>query len=121
MLEAKAVDVVMLDMAWCGGISEAKKMSDLADTYYIPSSIHDCCSGPINWNAAIHAATTMTNFFIMESNWFYVHDEWPNFANDLPGVVNGFVTVPEKPGLGVELREDIFRDGTATIVPIAEV
>ncbi|MFC1541985.1 mandelate racemase/muconate lactonizing enzyme family protein [Candidatus Latescibacterota bacterium] len=121
MLEAKAVDIAMLDVAWCGGLSEAKKISDLADTYYIPTSIHTCCSGPINWNASIHAATTMTNFFIMESNWYYVHDEWPNFANDVPKIVNGYVTVPETPGLGVELREDIFRDGTATIVPIAEV
>src|SRR5207247_9550328 len=45
MLEAKAVDIVMYDLTWCGGISEAKKISDMADTYYIPTAPHTC-GGP---------------------------------------------------------------------------
>ncbi|MFC1541541.1 mandelate racemase/muconate lactonizing enzyme family protein, partial [Candidatus Latescibacterota bacterium] len=40
MLEAKATDIVIYDLGWCGGISEAKKISDMADTYYIPTATH---------------------------------------------------------------------------------
>src|SRR5919106_1714514 len=40
MFEARAVDVVMYDVTWCGGISEAKKISDMADTWKIPTSPH---------------------------------------------------------------------------------
>src|SRR5262249_58157560 len=37
LFDLKAVDVVMYDVTWCGGISEAKKISDMADTYKIPT------------------------------------------------------------------------------------
>ena len=45
-LEAKACSVVMYDVTWCGGVSEAKKIADLADTYLIPTSPHTC-GGPL--------------------------------------------------------------------------
>ena len=120
MLEAKAVDIVMYDLTWCGGITEAKKISDYADTYYIPTAPHTC-GGPVLWHASIHTATALTNFFIMESSWHFWHGEWPNYVNDLPEPVNGFVTPSDKPGLGVEIKPEIFRDGTATVIPIAEI
>ena len=59
MFEARAVDVVMYDVTWCGGISEAKKISDMADTYKIPTSPHTG-GGPVLWYASIHTATSLT-------------------------------------------------------------
>ncbi len=119
MLEAKAVDIVMYDMNWVGGPSEAKKISDMADTYYIPTAPHTC-GGPVLWHSSIHVAHTLTNYFIMESSWHFWHDTWPEYVNNLPEPEDGHVVAPEKPGLGVEIREDIFSKGLATVVPIAE-
>src|SRR5262249_5771561 len=45
-LEAKACAVIMYDVTWCGGVSEAKKIADLADAYLIPTSPHTC-GGPL--------------------------------------------------------------------------
>jgi galactonate dehydratase len=120
MFEAKAIDIVMYDLGWVGGISEAKKISDMADTYYIPTAPH-MCIGPAQWLSIIHTATALTNFFIMESGWHFWHETYPYYMKDVPGPVDGFITAPEKPGLGLEVRPEIFDDGEAVIVPIAEI
>ncbi len=118
MFEARAVDVVMYDVTWCGGISEARKISDMADTYKIPTSPHTG-GGPILWLASIHVATSLTNFYIMESVYHLYNDLFPHFLQDVPQPVDGFVTAPERPGLGVELREEVLRNGDVTVETIA--
>ena len=118
MFERRAVDVVMWDVTWCGGISEAKKISDMADTYKIPTSPHTG-GGPILWYASIHAATSLTNFYIMESVYHLYNDLYPHFLNNVPVPVNGYVTAPEAPGLGLEVREEPFRNGDAVVETIA--
>ncbi len=120
MFEARAVDVVMYDVTWCGGISEAKKISDMADTYKIPTSPHTG-GGPILWYASIHTATSLNNFYIMESVYHLYNDVYPRFLKNVPVPVNGYVTAPEAPGLGIELREEAFRNGDAVIETIAEL
>ena len=118
MFEAKAVDVVMYDVTWCGGISEARKISDMADTYKIPTSPHTG-GGPILWFASIHVATSLTNFYIMESVYHLYNDLFPHFLKDVPRPVDGFVTAPERPGLGVELRDEVLRNGDVTVETMA--
>ena len=116
--ESKACDVVMYDLTWCGGISEGKKISDMADTYFIPTSPHTC-GGPLLWFASIHLTTALPNLLIMESNyWKYTH-QYPYFVNNVPVPQQGFVTAPEAPGLGAEIRPEIFRNGDATVETIA--
>jgi L-alanine-DL-glutamate epimerase-like enolase superfamily enzyme len=117
MFEARAVDVVMYDVTWCGGISEAKKISDMADTYKIPTSPHTG-GGPVLWYASIHTATSLTNFYIMESVYHLYNDLYPLFLNNVPAPVDGYVTAPETPGLGLEPREEAFRNGDAVVEPI---
>lgn len=119
MFEARAVDVVMYDVTWVGGISEAKKISDMADTYKIPTSPHTG-GGPILWFASTHLASTLTNFYIMESVYHLYNDLFPHFIENVPTPVNGFVTPPEGPGLGIELRGEAFRNGDAVVETIAE-
>jgi len=119
MFEARAVDVVMYDVTWCGGISEAKKISDMADTYKIPTSPHTG-GGPILWFASLHVATALTNFYILESVYHLYNDMYPHFVRNVPAPVKGYVTAPESPGLGVELREEVLRNGDVTVETIAE-
>ena len=120
MFEIRAVDVVMYDITWCGGITEAKKISDMADTYKIPTSPHTG-GGPVLWFASIHTATALTNFYIMESVYHLYNDLYPHFIKDVPAPVDGYVTAPDAPGLGVELREDAFRNGDAVAETIAQL
>jgi L-alanine-DL-glutamate epimerase-like enolase superfamily enzyme len=120
MFEARAVDVVMYDVTWCGGISEARKISDMADTYKIPTSPHTG-GGPILWFASIHVATSLTNFYIMESVYHLYNDLFPHFLKDVPRPVDGFVTAPERPGLGVELRDEVLKNGDVTVDTLASI
>ncbi len=119
-LEMKACDVIMYDLTWCGGISEAKKISDMADTYFIPTSPHTC-GGPLLYFASIHMTTALPNFLVMESNyWKYTH-QYPYFINNVPVPDEGYVTAPELPGLGAEIKPEIFRNGDAMVETIAEL
>ncbi len=119
MFEARAVDVVMYDVTWCGGITEAKKISDMADTYKLPTSPHTG-GGPLLWFSSIHTATALTNFYIMESVYHLYNDLFPHFIENVPQPVDGFVTAPEGPGLGVVLRKAAFENGDAVAEVVAE-
>ncbi|MFC1552781.1 enolase C-terminal domain-like protein [Candidatus Latescibacterota bacterium] len=119
MLEENAVDIVMYDLSWCGGVTSAKKIADYADTYYIPIAPHKG-NGPINWYASMHVATSATNFFIHESCWGFHQYVFPYFIKNVPVPVDGFVTPPELPGLGIEFREEPFINGDIIIETIIE-
>jgi len=118
-LEAKACSVVMYDVTWCGGVSEAKKIADLADAYLIPTSPHTC-GGPLLYCCATHLSTAVPNFLIMESNyWKYAH-QFPYFIRNVPTPKEGHVTAPELPGIGAEIKPDLFKNGDAIVETIAK-
>ena len=119
-LELKACDVIMYDLTWCGGVSEAKRISDLADTYLIPTSPHTC-GGPLLYICSAHVCTAIANFLIMESNyWKYAH-QFPYFVNNVPAPKDGHVTPPELPGIGAEIKPELFRNGDAVVETVAKV
>jgi L-alanine-DL-glutamate epimerase-like enolase superfamily enzyme len=119
-LEARALDIFMFDLCWCGGITEAKKMCDMADAYHIPGSPHTC-GGPLLFVASAHLSTAIPNFCYMESNyWKYTH-QYPYFINNVPVPADGYVKAPEGPGLGVEIRPELFENGDAIVEIIAKI
>jgi len=120
LLESKAVDIVMYDTTWCGGITSAKKISDFADTYYIPTAPHTY-GGPILWYSSIHVATALTNLWIMESGYNFYNDLYPNYLKNIHVPVDGFVSPPEGPGLGMEVRPEIYTNGEAIVETVAEI
>ena len=118
--ELKACDVVMYDLTWCGGVSEAKKISDMADTYFIPTSPHTC-GGPLLYMCSAHLCAALTNFLIMESNyWKYTH-QFPYFVNNVPVPEGGHIRPPEAPGIGAEIKPELFRSGDAMVETVAKV
>jgi L-alanine-DL-glutamate epimerase-like enolase superfamily enzyme len=118
LFELKACDVVMWDLTWCGGPSEAKKVSDMADTYFLPISPHTC-GGPLLYFCSIHVSMAVPNFLIMESNyWKYAH-QYPYFVANVPVPVNGHVSAPELPGIGAEIKPELFRSGDALVETLA--
>ena len=119
-LESKACDVIMYDLTWCGGPSEAKKISDLADTYSIPTSPHTC-GGPLLYICSAHLGVALPNILIMESNyWKYTH-QYPYFVNNVPVPEGGHVRPPERPGIGAEIRPELFKTGDAIVETVARV
>jgi galactonate dehydratase len=118
--ELKACDVVMYDLTWCGGPSEAKKISDMADTYFLPTSPHTC-GGPLLYICSTHVCTALANFLIMESNyWKYAH-QFPYFVNNVPTPEKGTVRPPEAPGIGAQIKPELFKNGDAIVETVARL
>ncbi len=65
VLERRAAHIVMPDVIWTGGLTEAVKIAALADTYHLPIAPHDC-TGPINLIACLHLCATAPNAMVME-------------------------------------------------------
>jgi L-alanine-DL-glutamate epimerase-like enolase superfamily enzyme len=108
MITMQAVDIIQPDVPHVGGLLEAKKVADLADIYYIPTAAHNI-SSPIATVAAAHACATMRNFAILE-----YHGRDVAWWEDLvvgahPIIQDGYIKLPDKPGLGLTLDEDVAR------------
>jgi L-alanine-DL-glutamate epimerase-like enolase superfamily enzyme len=104
MFNMKAVDIIMPDLAKAGGIAEGKRIADIADAHYIPIAPHNV-SSPLGMMAACHVMASVPNFLLLE---FHGRDItwWNDMCDgDHPFIENGFMTVSERPGIGVELNE----------------
>jgi L-alanine-DL-glutamate epimerase-like enolase superfamily enzyme len=107
LLENRAARIIMPDICWCGGISEAKKIAVLAETYYLPVAPHNC-GGPVLHAASLHLAANVTNLYILESVRRHYLDEYRGIVTVSPAPVNGEFRLPPGPGLGVELCPDVL-------------
>ena len=119
MFESKIGGIAMYDLTWCGGISEGKKISDMANTYYIPTMMHTA-GGPILWYASLHLAAALTNLYYVESVYPNWKDRYPYFFENVPQVENGAVKPPEGSGLGLIFKEGLFESDDVIIETIAE-
>lgn len=107
IFENGLADFVMPDVTWTGGISELKKIATMAEAYYIPISPHDA-SGPINVIAGAQVMMTVPNFYKLEVNRYDLSGY--NILIDQPlDIRAGFLYVPERPGLGIELNLDALQ------------
>lgn len=106
LLETGAAGVVMLDLSWCGGLSEARKIAAMAEAWHLPVAPHDC-TGPVVFTASTHLSLNAPNALIQESVRAFYRGWYPEVMTAVPAVQDGYVTVPPGPGLGCELRPDI--------------
>ena len=94
------------DFQICGGLSEAKKIAELADIHHLLTCPHNASSA-IGIAAAAHACAAMPNFLALE---FHAMPGWDRILKGYrPKISNGHIEVPEGPGLGVELDEEETR------------
>jgi len=108
LLETGAAGVVMLDLSWCGGISEARKIASMAEAWHLPVAPHDC-TGPVVLCASTHLSLNAPNALVQESVRAFYRTWYRDLVTALPEVKNGMITVPPGPGLGMELHPDIGR------------
>ena len=108
LLAADAVDFVMLDLAWCGGITEGRKIAALAEAYAKPLAPHDC-TGPVTLTAGLHLALHAPTAIFQEVVRAYLSTWYRDLVTELPVVRNGMVQAPTAPGLGTALLPDLKR------------
>ncbi|MBR4171654.1 MAG: mandelate racemase/muconate lactonizing enzyme family protein [Kiritimatiellae bacterium] len=111
LLQSGSLAVVHPDVLTAGGIGETKKIGDLAESYSAAMAIH-MAESPIACMAAVHVAAATRNFTALE-----VHSVdvpwWEDLVKGLPKplIRNGFIAVPDAPGLGIEsLNEELISE-----------
>jgi L-alanine-DL-glutamate epimerase-like enolase superfamily enzyme len=107
LMENRAARIVMPDICWCGGISEAKKIASMAETHYLPVAPHNC-GGPILHAASLHLAANATNLYILESVRRHYLDEYRGIVTQTLPPSGGEFALPPGPGLGVELSAEVM-------------
>ena len=110
LIEKRAVDMVHPDPVSAGGYLETKRIGDFAEENGVAMALHHA-SSPVSFMGCVHTAAATENFVALEHHsvdktW------WEDLVTgpDKPLVKNGYVRVPEKPGLGLELNEDAVKE-----------
>ena len=104
MFDLKAADYIQPDISHAGGIMELKKIAAEAECRYIPFAPHNP-SGPVANAATLQLAATCPNFEILEI--MYSDVEWrKDVTNESLEYKDGYMTIPDKPGLGIEINEE---------------
>jgi len=106
LLETGVAGIVMLDVGWCGGLSEARKIAAMAEAWHLPVAPHDC-TGPVVFTASTHLSLNAPNALVQESVRAFYNGWYKDVVKGTPQVKDGYVTVAEGPGLGCELLSDI--------------
>src|ERR1039457_5678482 len=109
LCKAHAVDIIHPDLATSGGILETKKIGDAAEDLGVPMAMH-FAGTPISCMANVHCAAATENFLVLENHSVDV-PWWSDMVDGVekPIVNKGFITVPDKPGLGVTLNEAVVK------------
>jgi L-alanine-DL-glutamate epimerase-like enolase superfamily enzyme len=114
LLEKRAASIVMFDVGWVGGLTEAKKIAAMAEAHHLPVAPHDC-TGPVNYVADVHLDFAVTNCMIQETVRAYIHGWYSRLVTALPRIENGYVYPPDGPGLGTALKPEVLTRPDATI------
>jgi L-alanine-DL-glutamate epimerase-like enolase superfamily enzyme len=114
LLERDATHVAMVDICWTGGLTEARKIASLADTFHRPFAPHDC-TGPVGYAAAVHASFSQPNTLIQESVRAFYTGWYKELVTEVPVIRDGYVLPMEGPGLGTELQPAVFERTDLTV------
>ena len=106
LIEQQAVDIIMPDIPKCGGLSECRKIANMAEIYYIPFAPHNV-SSPIGTMASAHVCGTVPNFMVLEFHWLH-RDYWTTIIQEKTDIIqDGYITLSDRPGIGLELDEGV--------------
>jgi len=107
LVEKQAADIISPDLAKAGGLLEGRRISDLADMYYIPVAPHNIGS-PVETVATCHVMAAVPNFLALEFHHLDLQI-WDDLVDGPPLIKDGYIDVPDGPGLGMTLNEDTVR------------
>lgn len=110
LLREQAVDYVMIDPTWVGGISETRRVIELAQAFNVPATMHDC-TGPLTLMAGLHCSVASAGVVFQETVRAHLRTFYHQLIDRQPEVRDGRLLAPQGPGLGTALLEDLFRPG----------
>ncbi len=111
LLEKRAVDIIMPDIQKCGGLLEARKIADMAHTYYVPIAPH-CQASPVGTMASCHVLAAIPNALVLEWHWGHPAarmQQWKDYVMEGDIMQKGYITVSDRPGIGVEMNDAAVR------------
>jgi L-alanine-DL-glutamate epimerase-like enolase superfamily enzyme len=125
LCEKHAISKIHPDLATSGGILETHKIGDMAEEFGVPMAMH-FAGTPVSCMANVHCAAATQNFLALENHSLDV-PWWSSLVQEYaksPIVNHGWIEVPDRPGLGVTLNEDVVRQhlapGTGYFEPTGE-
>jgi galactonate dehydratase len=113
LIEQDLIDVIQPDTGRAGGITQMKKIAAMAEAHHIMMAPHSGSLGPVAEYAALHLLAAIPNALILER----IDDDWPGRAKTIrphPKQVDGFIAVPDAPGLGCDIDEDFVAANPST-------
>ena len=104
LLQLQCVNIVQPDICLTGGLWEMKKIAAMAEAHYVSVAPHNPC-GPLATAVNVHFAASTQNFLILE---YHADDESPrrDIVDEPIKLVDGYLELPERPGLGIDLNEE---------------
>ena len=109
MFEKRSVSICMFDISWVGGLSEAKKVSTMAESYNLPIATHDCV-GPVTLAFSVQLSLNAPNTIIQETVRAFNNTWYQEIANNLPDIRNGYAHATSEVGCGINLSKSFLDD-----------
>ena len=113
--EDRTLDIIQPDLCNTGGITETKKICDMAQVYDVGVQIH-VCGGPIATAAALQVEAAIPNFVIHEEHNANLLKIFKESGKYYHAPVNGFYEVPELPGIGQEMSEQAMATARKVVI-----
>lgn len=107
VLESNAADYVMIDPTWVGGISETRRMAELAQLYNVPVLMHDC-TGPLTLFAGLNVAAAVPGVTYQETVRAHIETLYPHLIDTTVKVNSGEIALSERAGIGVRWLDEMF-------------
>ncbi|MGE0801820.1 MAG: mandelate racemase/muconate lactonizing enzyme family protein [Lautropia sp.] len=114
LLAADALDIVMIDLAWCGGLTEGRKIAALAEAYNRPVAPHDC-SGPVTLMAGLHLTMHAPTAIFQEVVRATLSTWYRDLVTELPVIRDGMALAPTGAGLGTRLLPHVIEREDAVV------
>ena len=114
LLETGVAGIIIFDLAWCGGITEARRIGALADAWQLPVAPHDC-TGPLVYAASVHFSIYASNALVQESVRAFYTGWYRDLVTHVPQPVSGLFEKPPGPGLGCELLPELWQRADARV------
>ena len=102
LLKNDYIDVLTLDLGWCGGFTQGIKFTQATKKYGKSIAPHDC-SGPIGLIAGTHLSTASDNALVQESSRASLRTWYPMIVTTLPTITDGKIKLGQEAGLGTDL------------------
>jgi len=111
LIDIHAVDIIHPDLASSGGLLETKRIGDYAEEHGIAMAMHQAGT-PVSFMACVHCAAATQNFLALEHHsvdlpWW---ESLVKMTDGKPIITKGFAYVPDSPGLGIELNDDVVKE-----------